>query len=253
MKSFLRIGGLIVSLAVSHSLFSQDMPEPGVLVTYPCSLNDGYTVQDVLALSQSGGDDVPGLVQSHLRRPLSAFRNFTDNWDFSFANYFQNMAGFGEWLAWVGVNGTGGLNEVATCGGPLVNMSYGANQDADPYVGNGTLMDTQTCSLAAGQTYQDAYEMLVEVANHSKTFGSNIPLSMTVRTHGLLRNSNSNESGSQFSVTRVGTTAQDMTTRLDLNRVGELQRSFQAKNLQNPNASCQNRVLWATTPFYRSN
>ena len=35
MKSFLRIGGLIVSLAVSHSLFSQDMPEQGVLVTYP--------------------------------------------------------------------------------------------------------------------------------------------------------------------------------------------------------------------------
>ena len=55
MKSFLRIGGLIVSLAVSHSLFSQDMPEPGVLVTYPCSLNDGYPVQDVLAFSQPGG------------------------------------------------------------------------------------------------------------------------------------------------------------------------------------------------------
>ena len=253
MKLFLQVGGLIMSLALSQGSFAQDMPEPGVLVTYPCSLNDGYTIQDVLSLSQSGGDEAPGLLQSHLRRPLSAFRNFTDNWNFSFANYYQDMAGFGEWLAWVGVNGTGGLNDVATCGGPLVNMSYGANQGADPYVGDGTLMDTQTCSLAPGQTYQDAYEWLVEVADHSKTFSSNIPLSMTVRTHGLLRNSNSNEYGSQFSVTRVGTTPQDMLTRLDLNRVGELQSSFQAKSLQNPTASCQNRVLWATQPFYRSN
>lgn len=253
MKLFLQVGGLIMSLALSHGSFAQGMPEPGVLVNYPCSLNDGYTIQDVLSLSQSGGDEVSGLLQSHLRRPISAFRNFTDNWDFSFANYYQDMAGFGEWLAWVGQNGSGGLNEVATCGGPLINVNYGANQGADPYVGNGTVMDTQTCSLAPGQTYQDAYEWLVEVANHSKTFSSNIPLSMTVRTHGLLRNSNSNESGSQFSVTRVGTTPQDMLTRLDLNRVGELQSSFQAKSLQNPTASCQNRVLWATQPFYRSN
>jgi hypothetical protein len=112
-------------------------------------------------------------------------------------------------------------------------------------------MDTQYCMLKGDATIQDAHKWLSNIAEEARNYGSNIGMAMNVRTHGNLNQSN--EANRYYSVQRVGATPLDMAERLDLNRIGELQRSVGDSGMENPNAWCNNRNLWNTFALYRAN
>ena len=253
MKEMKRISLIYIFCTLCFSSVvarAQDMAEPGLLATLACKLNEGRTVQEVVQWGRSN-DDPAGAQQIHIRVPVSRFAGFQNLWDFQFAMYFQDYAGYANFLQAAASNNDGSLQELVTCGGFLLSDSLQVNMEAEPYTGQQTWMDTQYCMLNEGATYQDAHRWLSNIADVARNYGSNIGMQMNVRTHGNLNQGN--EANRYYSIQRVGATPQDMARRLDLNRVGNVQNAVVDSGMENPNAECNNRTLWNTTVIYRRN
>ena len=250
MKKVTAVLLLSFSFLVSWNASGQSMPEPGLLATMGCKLNDGITLPEVVSWGRARGD-AEGVQQIHLRAPVSRFAGFEEVYDFQFAFYFQDYIGYANFLNLITQNNDGSLQELVTCGGFLLNDSVQVNTESEPYTGQQTWMDTQYCMLKGDATIQDAHKWLSNIAKEARNYGSNIGMAMNVRTHGNLNQSN--EANRYYSVQRVGATPLDMAERLDLNRIGELQRSVGDSGMENPNAWCNNRNLWNTFALYRAN
>ena len=109
MKEMKRISLIYIFCTLCFSSVvarAQDMAEPGLLATLACKLNEGRTVQEVVQWGRSN-DDPAGAQQIHIRVPVSRFAGFQNLWDFQFAMYFQDYAGYANFLQAVASNNDG--------------------------------------------------------------------------------------------------------------------------------------------------
>ena len=153
--------------------------------SFACSINDGYTMRDVVEVARSFGwseDASPSVVI--FRSAVAVAGEFQNNWDFVFASYYPSYADMVEKRG-VFLNRPGGrtgfsLSDVATCGDRIriSNMQFASDRDGGP--AEFSLAATYECELN-GTTFDDA---LGRARVGEAAYGPNARASVTSRAFG---------------------------------------------------------------------
>ena len=153
--------------------------------SFACSINDGYTMRDVVEVARNFGwseDSSPSVVI--FRSAVAVAGEFQNNWDFVFASYYPSYADMVEKRG-VFLNRPGGrtgfsLSDVATCGDRIriSNMQFASEGDGNP--AEFSLAAQYVCELN-GTTMDDA---LGNARAGEDAFGPNARASVTRRAFG---------------------------------------------------------------------
>jgi len=153
--------------------------------SFACSINDGYTMRDVVEVARSFGwseDASPSVVI--FRSAVAVAGEFQNNWDFVFASYYPSYADMvekrGVFLRRSGGRTGLGLSDVATCGDRvrISNIQFASDRDGD--IAEFSLAASYVCELN-GTTFDDA---LGRVKVGEDAFGSNARASVSSRAFG---------------------------------------------------------------------
>ena len=183
MKFSLFFSTLVMVLFSTSSSFAQtNIVERG----FACSINDGYSMRDVVEVARNfewSEDAAPGVVI--FRSAVAVAGEFQNDWDFVFASYYPSYADMVEKRG-VFLNRSGGrtgvsLSDVATCGDRvrISNMQF-----ATPLEGGSppefALAASWICELN-GATFADALSM---ASGGEQALGSNARAAVTRRAFG---------------------------------------------------------------------
>ena len=130
--------------------------------SFACSINDGYTMRDVVDVARNFAwpeDSAPGVVI--FRSAVAVAGEFQNDWDFVFASYYPSYADMVEKRG-VFLNRSGGttgttFSEVATCGDRvrISNMRFASESGGS--APEFTLAASFVCDLN-GTTFNDALD-----------------------------------------------------------------------------------------------
>jgi len=162
------------------------IPDRQVIRVMPCSLNPGYSMDEVVTLARAYdfGQHAPDAV--YFREALYVGTGFAENYDFTVAFFYPS---YSELIRRRGAQratptSSSGLlaRDMMTCGTPRLLNSHTANQGAD-LLEPLTVMMNQRCELN-GKTLADAIRIGATVANNFAAEGLNPHAAVDVRTYG---------------------------------------------------------------------
>ncbi len=200
---------------------------------FACSINDGYSMRDVVEVARSfewSEDAAPAVVI--FRSAVAVAGEFQNNMDFVFASYYPSYADMVEKRG-VFLNRSGGrtglgLSDVATCGDRvrISNMQFATPAEGGPP--EFALAASWVCELN-GATFGDALNM---ASGGEQAFGSNARAAVTRRAFG----GPSIQGNSQVEIRMTFPSAADFGTGFDA-----IQQSTRPANA----ITCSSGSMWA--------
>jgi hypothetical protein len=235
------ISTTIISLFLaSVSLAQQALPAGAVIRVINCSINDGYTFEEVRdrarALEQD--ENAPGLIA--MRRPIYTTAQFQQNWDMQLVAYYPSYA---ELMRRRVARGNQGGRLPISCGEPVVNRAVNVHQgDGNP--GDQTTMLTRYCNVAEGATRANVFNRIKEIAESYAREGSDVLTQMYMPgLGGPLDNQ------WDFVIAQVGSYSEQVMERLDMGREGF--RAAAGIGSNSPISSCTRPSLWSSVNIHR--
>ena len=217
-----------------------DIPPGAVVRMINCTITgDRFSFNDVVerARELDFDENAPNMI--FFRQPIYTSSQYQENWDFQIAGYYSSYTEMVDRRVASG-NGSYGRLPIS-CGSPMVVRNIPANQ------GDGleaqTAMLTRFCSLNEGASVRGAYNRLRTAAENVAAAGNNTLLQMWLPGVGGELNSNFD-----FVLAQVGSTRQELTERMDMQRNGF--RPIQGNS--SPAFSCDRPSMWATNRIYQA-
>ncbi|MEE2792538.1 MAG: hypothetical protein VX453_12945 [Acidobacteriota bacterium] len=238
---------LLISVSMS---FAQDMPPGAVVQVLPCTLNQGYTVQDAVRVARSLRRDENSPNAAFIREPLNVDPTFSDRYDLVGALYYPSFSDLISRRDAEQADTSPSmaprtrLQDVVTCNfaASTIRLSR-AIPETDGFTGGETLMTVRYCELDEGRTVSDAFEFVEGIAAAYRAEDSNLLMQVTTPRLG---NRLGRRAGTRLTINTVASTSTAMAERLDLTSGG----FNPTAGLTNP-MSCSVPALWRTYATYR--
>lgn len=221
---------LILSITSTY-IYSQEISSPSsVYVATRCTIEDGYSMTDVVA--ELRANDIDGPLRAFVRQPISSL-DMAEN-EFMRIVVWENMED------WTENASTASNTETHRCANAqrrfFTNRRVGTNSTA--YEDGVSLVTTMRCDLRKGTNISDVYNNL---NRNQLSREQNGDTSILQFSHLLLGPSPEVDLRSSIVIRRVGATELSLARSLDMLWEGDLSIGTPANA---PAIQCRNPTLW---------
>ena len=240
MKKTLSLTAAFVGLSCFATLGqAQENNVPPVVRQSNCTIDDGFTFNDVVARARDlpWGEKSPDLV--FFRQPVYTSAEYQENWDLQIAMFYPSFTEMVNRRVALGNRGRGSLP--ISCGPAQVLRNFTAHRVNPAALTTPSAMTTSFCQLTDG-SLRGAFNRIRTIAQNYADAGSEALVQMYLPGLGGPRNSNID-----FGIAVVGTSREALTEGLDLQLNG-----FRPELGNNSSAgfTCDRPSLWGTTRIY---
>ena len=228
----------IILYTNSLVVFAQDDNDRSVIRIVNCTINDGFTYDEVVERARGidWGENSPNAV--FFRRPIYTSDEYQRNNDLMIAAYYPDHTEMVNRRVALGNNSRGNLP--ITCASPQVTRTYNVSGEPSSFVQ--TAMTTRFCTLNDGDNLFSAFNRIATISENYVAAGDDSLVQMNIPSLGGPANS-----PWDFVLSVVGSSREGLTRRLDMRLQG-----FRAEvgNGSNGSFSCDRPALWSTTRIY---